>query len=169
MDDLQAFRRAKDESFRDFDSPLDPSMQVGFRGLKYFPPNPELALRLPLETDGPHDSIVMETSDGRKRDYRRAGRIRLTVDGSAVVLTVYQDGHGYFLPFRDGTSGKETYPAGRYLEPAPTEDGRLAVDFNYAYNPYCAYSPRYSCPLPPAENWLSIPIRAGERAFMKEV
>ena len=71
-----------------------------------------------------------------------------------------------FVPFRDATSGKETYGAGRYLEvESPGPDGRVRVDFNAAYNPYCAYNPDWSCPIPPGENWLSVPIRAGEKTF----
>jgi uncharacterized protein (DUF1684 family) len=71
----------------------------------------------------------------------------------------------YFLPFRDRTSGHETYGAGRYVEVAPARDGRVVVDFNYAYNPNCAYSPDWSCPLPPPENWLKVPLEAGEKNF----
>ena len=78
-----------------------------------------------------------------------------------------QDG-ALFLPFRDTTSGAESYGAGRYLEVEPTDDGKLRVDFNYAYSPYCAYcayNDRWSCPIPPAENRLGVAIRAGERSF----
>ena len=70
-----------------------------------------------------------------------------------------------FLPFADATSGVETYGAGRYLEPEALPDGRMSVDFNYAYNPYCAYNERWSCPITPAENRIDVPIRGGERIF----
>ena len=72
-----------------------------------------------------------------------------------------------FLPFRDATSGNETYGAGRYLEPEELSTGEIVVDFNLAYNPFCAYSENYSCPLPPFENHLKVPIRAGEKALKK--
>ena len=86
---------------------------------------------------------------------------------SRLTLALYATpGHeGYFLPFRDATSGRETYGAGRYLDLAPPHDGKVTVDFNLAYNPYCAYSDSFSCALPPVENWLQVPIRAGEMAF----
>lgn len=149
---------------RRLDSPLDSRDRATFNGLKYFPENRELAFNLRLDAEVPHDPVVMETSTGRRRNYQRAGRIRFPVDGQTIVLSVYEDESGYFLPFRDATSGQESYPAGRYLEPAMVED-ELHVDFNYAYNPYCAYSPRYSCPLPPSENWFKVPIRAGEMKY----
>ncbi len=70
-----------------------------------------------------------------------------------------------FLPLRDATSGEETYGAGRYLEPQPAAEGWVLMDFNCLYSPYCAYNEAWSCPLPPRENWLSVPIRAGEKTF----
>ncbi len=86
------------------------------------------------------------------------------VDGEPVSLALYDTGHpGYFLPFRDRTSGSETYGAGRYLDIEPSDDGTATIDFNEAYNPFCAYNDAYACPLPPPENWLQVRIEAGER------
>jgi hypothetical protein len=83
-----------------------------------------------------------------------------------VTLYASDETHDLFLPFRDATSGRETYGAGRYLEVEPPgPDGGVEIDLNYAYNPYCAYNPEWSCPIPPGENWLTVPIRAGERSF----
>ncbi|MBI4093149.1 MAG: DUF1684 domain-containing protein [Candidatus Kerfeldbacteria bacterium] len=161
---LEQFRRQKDDFMREPDSPIAPADRVTFIGLKYFPDNPALAFDLELDTQVPNDQITMETSDGRKKTYTRAGRVNFAVAGQPATLSVYEDEHGYFMPFRDATSGLDSYAAGRYLEPEMV-NGKLHVDFNYAYNPYCAYSERYSCPLPPAENWLKVPIRAGERKF----
>ncbi|HEY3290725.1 MAG TPA: DUF1684 domain-containing protein, partial [Anaerolineae bacterium] len=74
--------------------------------------------------------------------------------------------HGFFLPFVDALAGTETYGAGRYLEPEPIPGGQqFQVDFNLAYNPYCAYNDQWSCPLTPAENRLTVPVRAGEKVF----
>ena len=78
-------------------------------------------------------------------------------------LTIYEAPHGYFLPFVDSGAGRETYGAGRYLEPEELDGDQFHVDFNLAYNPYCYYSPEYDCPYPPKENRLGLPIRAGER------
>jgi len=81
-------------------------------------------------------------------------------------VTLYASGNSrsLFLPFRDATSGKETYGAGRYLD-LDVRGDEVLIDFNYAYTPNCAYSADWSCPLPPAENWLEVPIRAGEMTF----
>jgi uncharacterized protein (DUF1684 family) len=108
----------------------------------------------------------METSTGDSREYKRAGKVRFDVEGQAAELTIFQDSSGeLFLPLRDATSGKESYGAGRYLEPDLIDDETVHVDFNYLYNPYCAYNEAYSCPLPPGENWLRVPITAGEKSF----
>jgi uncharacterized protein (DUF1684 family) len=92
--------------------------------------------------------------------------VSFEVRGEAVSLALYDSGHpGYFLPFRDATSGKASYGAGRYLDIEPNSDGTVTIDFNLAYNPFCAYNDAYSCPLPPTENWLQVPIEAGEKDF----
>jgi uncharacterized protein (DUF1684 family) len=95
------------------------------------------------------------------------GRVRFEVDGAPVALTDFRDGDrgSYFIPFRDASAGRETYGFGRYLEPQGRPDGTLDIDFNYAYNPFCAYGEGWSCPIPPEENRLSVAIPAGERAF----
>ena len=87
------------------------------------------------------------------------------MDDHQVELTVYANQHGFFLPFVDSLAGTETYPAGRYLEPEPLSNGNFLIDFNQAYNPYCAYNDHYSCPLTPFENRLKVAIRAGEKIF----
>jgi uncharacterized protein (DUF1684 family) len=97
--------------------------------------------------------------------YNKLGVIRFNVAGETAELTVYFNEYGLFLPFVDSLAGELTYGAGRYLEPIELPDGRLLVDFNLAYNPYCAYNDLYSCPLTPWENRLKAPIRAGEKIF----
>jgi len=156
------FRRQKDSFFeRSPDSPLEDA-RYGFAGLRYYEPNPDLVFILPVqEADGA--TIRVQTSDAAEREYHRAGTVEFSVSGEGVSLTLYSTGHpGYFVPFRDTTSGKATYGAGRYLDIQPNDDGTVTIDFNYAYNPFCAYNDAYSCPLPPAENWLNVPIEAGE-------
>lgn len=161
--DLQSFREQKDGFFREPDSPLTLGQRNSFRGLKYYPENSALRLRLPLNTDVPHDLVMMQTSTGEQRQYVRAAKIAFMVNGAPAELSVFKDDHGHFLPFRDKTGDDETYPAGRYLEPEVGEDGLLNVDFNLAYNPYCAYNEQYSCPIPPKENWITSRIEAGEK------
>lgn len=164
-EELLEFRKQKDEFFESFESPLEYDDRRRFEGLLYFDPDPGLCFTVALEP-GDNAEIEIQTTDGQKRVYRRAGTVSLEVEGEIVHLVVYDTGHpGYFIPFRDATSGKETYGGGRYLDIDPNPDGTLTVDFNLAYNPYCVYSDSYSCPLPPADNWLDVAIEAGERDF----
>ncbi|MFB6087007.1 MAG: DUF1684 domain-containing protein, partial [Haloarculaceae archaeon] len=111
------------------------------------------------------------TTEG-EREYLEFGEFRFEVDGEAATLQAYRrdpDETSLWVPFRDATSGEETYGAGRYLDldgdDDRTDSGAWVLDFNYAYNPFCVYSDQYECPLVPAENWLEVPIRAGELAF----
>jgi uncharacterized protein (DUF1684 family) len=166
---LEHFRAAKDNWFaRDPHSPLSHEEQHHFTGLSYYPFNPAFHMHLPLDRDVSDEPITMETSTGDQREYHRAGKIHFEVNGEPVALTIYAGPDGeLFLPMRDATSGKETYGAGRYLEPEMASDDAVHVDFNYLYNPYCAYNEAYSCPLPPLENWLRVPIEAGEKNYAK--
>ncbi|MCI0634747.1 MAG: DUF1684 domain-containing protein [Actinobacteria bacterium] len=169
--ELDGFRAQKDAFFRDdHHSPLTPRQQASFRGLDYFPTDLSLVLDTTLETDGIDmgERIVMPTTTGGEQEFRRAGVIRFDVESEPAQLTLFAsvDSEELFLPFRDATNGRETYGGGRYLDiEPPGRDRRLIVDLNYAYNPNCAYNPEWSCPIPPAENWLAVPIRAGERSF----
>jgi uncharacterized protein (DUF1684 family) len=168
MTELEPFRAQKDAFFRSHpQSPLTPEQQATFAGLRYFPANPELRLVLLIERFVEQDKIVMQTSTGDERVYSRYGRLHFTVDGQDVALTLYVDEHrgGFFLPFVDALRGRETYGAGRYLDPEPLGGDQFLIDFNGAYNPYCAYNDDWSCPLTPIENWLKVPIRAGEKLF----
>ena len=170
---LEAFRHHRDHYFgHDDGSPLSEADRAGFGGLRYFPERTDLTMELPLETDGPGigERIDLPTSDGHAKPFVRAGRISFEADGQPVTLSVFKDvDRGrFFLPFKDGTTGGETYAGGRYLDPRARPDGSLVVDFNYAYNPYCAYSEGWSCPVPPVENEVTAPIEAGELAFERK-
>jgi len=161
--ELTDYRQMKDEFFaNDPGSPLSKQQKSLFKGLRYFPPNKTLHFELKLEPFDEYVEVELQTSTGDVQSFHRHGKIHFTVDGQPAQLTVYANEHGLFLPFADSLAGTETYPAGRYLEPHALDDGRLLVDFNLAYNPYCAYSPHWSCPLTPFENRLKLPIRAGE-------
>lgn len=160
------FRKAKDDSFaHDPHSPLTPQQRNSFTGLSYFPDHPELNLVVEVERFPEGDEITMQTSTGDLQVYRRFGRFKFNVEGELAELTIFANQHGYFLPFVDSQANKETYGAGRYLEPEELADGRFAIDFNLAYNPYCAYNDRWSCPLTPFENRLKVAIPAGEKNF----
>jgi uncharacterized protein len=165
-DQLLEYRRNKDEFFRSsHNSPLTHADRHKFEGLNYYEPNPDLVFTMPVEP-GDGAEISFETSDNRLKNYRRAGKVSFEVNGEPAQLTLYDTGHpGYFIPFRDKTSGDTTYGAGRYLDIDPKADGTVTIDFNLAYNPSCVYSEGYSCPIPPIENWLQVPIEAGEQNF----
>lgn len=168
MTELEEFRKAKDRFFaQPKGSPLTAEKRRRFAGLAYYPEKPDLVIEMVLEAALDHGTITIEATGGDARAYRRSGIVHFTVDGQPARLTLFESEgtERLFLPFRDATSGTETYGAGRYLEVNRPRDGRVVVDFNYAYNPYCAYDAQWSCPLPPRENWLAMPIRAGEKAF----
>ncbi|MFH1184452.1 MAG: DUF1684 domain-containing protein [Chloroflexota bacterium] len=166
MIELDEFRRARDHFFaHDPQSPLTARQRQNFSGLRYFPENPGLRLEVVVEPAAEKAPVEMQTSTGDVQVYTRAGRFQFDVNGQQAELTIYESPGGLFLPFVDALTGLETYPAGRYLEPEPLAGGRVLVDFNLAYNPYCAYNAQWSCPLPPFENRLKLPIRAGEQVF----
>ena len=164
LDDL---RTEKDGFFRTSPhSPLTPEQQRGFEGLRYFPEDPSLRMSVEVERFPAPESIRMQTSTGDVQRYERFGRFHFDVGGQEAVLTIYHNEHGYFLPFADSLAGQETYGAGRYLEPEEQPDDTFVVDFNLAYNPYCAYNENWSCPITPSENRLKVPIRAGEKMYL---
>lgn len=162
---IEAMRRAKDDAFRREPwSPIEDRDR--FRGLVYYPVDPAYRFRSPLVRHENPKSIALQTSDGSERVYHNVGHFEIRVAGQQIQIQAYQTdaSEGLFVPFRDKTSGKETYGAGRYLD-LHEEGGVYDLDFNLAYNPYCAYSEAYSCPFPPPENWLQVPVPAGERSY----
>jgi len=170
MSEITDFRKAKDQYFGgDQNSPLTNAQRNRFRGLDYFEENAGLQFVLGVE-EFPNDAkdlIQMATSTGDTVPHIRWGQLKFDVNGEPVALLVYRSvgGDGYFLPFMDATTGEESYSDGRYLDLPSTDDGRLVVDFNYAYNPYCAYNPNWSCQIPPSENRLTVSITAGEKTY----
>lgn len=161
-----ALRAAKDAYMKDDpSSPVQKAERAAFTGLAYYPYNPALAFELRLERDTSSETVEMGTSTGASREYPRAGTIHFTVNGEPAELTIFGEKKDLFLPIRDATSGTATYGAGRYLEPDTVGEDTVFVDFNLLYNPYCAYSEQFSCPLPPVENWLKVPIEAGEQTY----
>lgn len=166
MDPLSDLRRRKDEHFaHSADSPLTDAQRHAFHGLSYYEPDPAFRFEATLDHDGTLEPEQIQTSDGQTRWLPRAGRLRFTLGGVEQGLAAYAQGDELFIPFRDATSGEETYGAGRYVEAHPLEGHRYLLDFNAAYNPYCAYNENWSCPLPPRENWLGVAITAGEKTF----
>ncbi|WP_432984503.1 DUF1684 domain-containing protein [Dactylosporangium sp. CA-233914] len=165
--DLAGFRARRDALFATHPQSAAPGP------LRYFPPTGEFIATVPLTPAEGTLEIATGGPDGVLR-YERAG-ILDTPWGPLTLFWLAAYGGGLFLPFRDGTSGTETYGAGRYLTDTvkgthgrgvdPLPDGRVRLDFNYAYNPSCAYRPLYQCPLAPWENRLETEIRAGELSY----
>jgi uncharacterized protein (DUF1684 family) len=163
---LQADRTHKDAFLRGPDGPLLPEQRPGFAGLSYYRPDFGWVVEAAWEPPAAPDTVRFLTSANSADVYLRHGRLRFERHGQAYALTVFRslDGH-LFLPFLDATTGRETYGAGRYLDPEPLPGNRFRLDFNRAYNPYCAYNARWVCPLAPAENRRPVPVEAGEKNF----
>ena len=177
---LKRFRAGRDELFRAHpQSPIEGDERDSFAGLHYFDFDPAYRVKAKLEPgDGSELSIDTGGEDGAVR-YRRVGRLALILNGEhcdLTVLSLVQYAGGLFVPFRDATSGHETYGGGRYLfDTAKDTDGLVlettpgsrdvVIDFNFAYNASCAYSPRWACPLAPPENHVNMAVRAGEKIY----
>ncbi len=174
---LERDRRERDSLFAsDPDSPIPVPLRATFRGLEYWPADPAWRFEGSIEryADPPRFTIV--TTAGHDRPCEKVGWVSFASPaGGTGVLQVYRlldqppgrEDEGLFLPFQDATTGRETYPAGRYVDLAGPPGGPYVLDFNRAYNPLCAYgSPeRYRCPATPAENRLPFPVPAGERGW----
>lgn len=180
--DVLAWRREKDKFFASpSESPLAPADRTRFRGLSYFPVSATWRLRGRFRRLPPSEPVRLVASRGISPNqyvpYAEATfDVPLGEQERVVLYAAQHQHHGHephepdelFLPFRDASAGAETYEAGRYLEvPNPLAEGQSEregiLDFNLAYNPFCAYNDGYVCPLPPRENWLRSSIRAGER------
>ncbi|MDN5212841.1 DUF1684 domain-containing protein [Fulvivirgaceae bacterium BMA12] len=153
------------------ESPLSEEDKRNFQGLSYYPVNELFKVKASLELIPAREIVTMPTSDGKEKRYRKFANARFELKGKMLQLVVYEPlqklDNLLFLPFADGTSALETYGAGRYLDFEVPDGDELIIDFNLAYNPYCAYSDKYSCPLPPRENFMSIAIEAGEKNYLK--
>ena len=168
---ILAERRAKDDAFGTAaDSPVPADQRGTLLPLSYFPPDDSYvvpaALR-PADQDTQR-AIEMPTSTGQRRVMQRVGTLEFVLKGRPLHLSAFveadsPDANRLFVPFTDLTTGTETYAAGRYLDLKRTATGVYTIDFNKAYEPYCAYNATYDCPYPPAENRLPVPIRAGEK------
>lgn len=172
----ERFRMARDELFaRHPQSAFDEEQRHNFQSLPYFPHNPAMRFVVDIDTNVEQSRHTMLMNASESMALVVVGKVHFVVEDQPVTLSIYWldiYGGGLFLPFRDTTCAKEAYSGGRYLFdtikgsdfiPVPESGGkRILLDFNYAYNPSCAYNNRWICPLAPAENHLTIPIRAGE-------
>jgi uncharacterized protein (DUF1684 family) len=164
---IAAEREHKDQMFRAGGDavPVRSEDVDKYLPLAYFPIDESYSVPAKLETFAERSVFTMPTSTGKLRNVERVGRLRFSLKGQPMQLTAFleEGSNQLFVPFSDLTSGTETYQAGRYMNLEPMATGIYIVDFNVAYNPYCYYNSEYDCPLPPAENRLKLPVRAGER------
>jgi len=174
VDELEANRAEKDQFFDEHpQSPIPPEERDDFDGLDYFDPDLAYRVEATVSTADPPQPVEMETSDGRTVRYLHVATFAFELEGESYELAGYRqpddDSGGFFVPFRDKTTGQQTYKGGRYMELEPEgeiADGHeVVLDFNLAYNPFCAFSETFSCPLPPEENWLGTTVEAGERDY----
>ena len=164
---IAAARAAKDAEFARGDDPIPAARHAAFLPLAYFAIDPDYNVPGTLKPIDDKRIIEMPTSTGAARKMRRVGTLAFTLKAQEMSLLAFNDLSGdptsLFIAFSDLTSGVETYGGGRFMDLARSPTGIYEVDFNRAYVPYCYYNPTYECPLPPAENRLKIPVRAGEK------
>ncbi len=173
MDRLEKIRKGKDRFFRDNpQSPIPRGERDDFEGLRYFPIEPDLRFEIELHEHEEKAPVTVDATGGDQRRLLGWGEFRFVVEGNECTLQAYRTDPGaerLFVPFKDATAGAETYSLGRYVDLEPqvhrTADGTWILDFNEAYNPWCAYTDGYSCVVPPPENRLDLPIRAGEKRY----
>lgn len=173
--DVEAYRAEMDKKFRDAkESPLTAHDRSHFPGLKYYAPDEGLRFEAKFKRTRKAKPFKMNTSSGKLKDFVKYGEAQFEVDGKKVVLCLYQNlahkdhpehGKYLFVPFTDHTNGSETYGGGRYMDIEIPKGKQIVIDFNKCYNPYCAYSTGWSCPIPPEENALDMPIRAGVKKY----
>lgn len=173
-DELQRFREIRDRSFRSAsETPLTTEDFRSFKGLEYFETSEKFVVKARLEKTADAQIFLMPTSVGTTRRYLKYGILTFELDGKSFSLTAFQSegaaagrSKTIFVPFKDQTNGAETYAAGRYLDIRLAADDAAVIDFNFAYNPLCAYGrDDFSCALPPKENFLQIEIKAGEKMY----
>lgn len=169
------YQEELNDSFKDsLHSPLTEEDRQNFEGLDFFPIDKKYIVSAKFVKAKRQKPFEMQTTTARKPKYIKFGELHFTIDGKELVLNVYKNidlskRKGFedylFLPFLDETNGIETYGGGRYLDMRVPKTKEVTIDFNKAYNPYCAYNHEYSCPIVPLENELAIEIKAGVKKF----
>lgn len=160
--------------------PRSPLKKEDLRNLDFYPPLEKARVTASFKLTPDAEPFEMPTYSGITRTYRKWGEANFLWNGDSTSLALYQNmtlfsnplyADYLFLPFKDETNSVTTYGGGRYLNmsKADTEDGSIIIDFNKSYNPWCAYSDGFNCPIPPAENHLPFSIHAGERSYKGEI
>ncbi len=168
---IEKERVEKNEMFKNGeDSPLTYQQKIQFNALNYFPIDKQYLVEANFELNPMKETIRIGYSDGSEKLYLKYGFATFNLLGTEQKLTVLKptffEGEEYlFLAFYDETSTAETYGGGRYIDLDPEPGNTIKIDFNLAYNPYCAYNTEYRCPLPPKENQITIAVKAGEKKY----
>lgn len=168
---IEKYREERHTFFkRGSESPLNDVDKKKFKGLNYYPVNPEFRVNARLTPFQNQTRITIPTSDNQEKTYIRYAfaEFELNEQMQKVLLLKPVDDenpNAIFLAFSDSTSGEETYGGGRYLDLESNSNSRIIIDFNKAYNPFCVFNDKYSCPFPPKENHLSVAVKAGEKNF----
>jgi uncharacterized protein len=167
-DEIAAWRSDKDAYMRSSDSPVPAAQRAVFPALPYYSIDEQYRVPAGLKVGRGDTVIEMSTSTGKPRRMRRIGSLAFTLKGQPQTLTAFAEVDDsslrrLFVPFGDLTNGLETYQGGRYLDLDLKGSGVYDLDFNRAYHPFCVFNPEYECPIPPRENRLTVPIKAGER------
>ena len=151
------------------DSPLEQDELTNFSSLDYFEIDNKFKIKAKLEVLSIQDTFNIKLSEKKKIQFLKYGLARFSYQGRPQKLVLLKHinstDNKFFIPFKDKTNGKITYGAGRYLDVEKINNNKIVIDFNLAYNPYCAYNSNYKCPMVPAENMLNEEIRAGEKSF----
>lgn len=170
-------RQNTDSIFRySEDSPLPEELKKAFTPLEYFPVDTAYRIKAKFVRTPDASSFGMPTTTDRLPEYVKYGEAHFKLHGKNLILSIYQNqelktnpeyADYLFMPFADATNSRETYSGGRYLDLTIPKNDTIIIDFNKAYNPYCAYNHRYSCPLIPSENVLNVSLKAGVMDFEK--
>lgn len=165
---VQNLRNQKDTQFaKSVNSPIENPKD--FKGLPYFPPNESYKTQASFTPYILKDTLQMRTTTQEVRKMVAAGKVRFQLFKHEYELTAYKpvggEEKGYFIPFKDMSNGVSTYGGGRYMDVEIKTPSSFTIDFNFAYNPYCVYSEKYACPLPPPENLIGLELFAGEKMY----
>ena len=165
---VAGWRAERDKTWSESTDPIPAERRAELLPLRYFPPDLSYEVPAELKLSDNRPVVELPTSTGELRRMQIVGTLEFTLKGQKLSLGALSPAgepiRSLFVPFVDLTTGKETYQAGRYLDIEPTPTGIYTIDFNYAYNPTCAYNKAYSCPYPPPSNRLKVPVHAGEKA-----
>lgn len=172
------FQRELNAEFKDASkSPLKKKDRNNFKGLDFFKFDSSYVVQAAIKRTPDEQPFKMKTTTDRLPEYVKYGELTFNLENETFQLNVFRNldlakEEGYedylFLPFLDDTNGDETYGGGRYIDLRIPEGDVLAIDFNTAYNPYCAYNEKYSCPIVPRDNYVGVEIKAGVKAFVVE-